>query len=110
MTALGFYMMVSLFMIVAALVEFAVVLIIKHGSQKIPTEANRTENNNAESRMESGSRNNDGSNNRNDAWIERNDSPKSERPVYERIDRACFGMFPTSFVVFNAIYWSSYTI
>ena len=116
MTALGIYMMVSLFMIVAALLEFAVVLIIKHGSQKTPQQAYRSETqkcsnkNDAESKTENHSKNNVESNNQNAAWIEKNEPLESERPIHERIDRVCFGLFPSLFVVFNAIYWSSYTI
>ena len=41
MTALSIYMMVSLFMIVVALLEFATVLIIKHRSQRMTLQAHR---------------------------------------------------------------------
>ena len=116
MTALGFYMMVSLFMIVAALLEFAVVLIIKHGSQTVPSQSYRSENqtstdyHKAESKTPNDSRNTDESDGRKGGWMERNEASKTEKPIHERIDRACFGIFPSLYVVFNAAYWASYII
>ena len=114
MTALSIYMMVSLFMIVVALLEFATVLIIKHRSQKMPLQAHRLQK--QENRiewkgnlqMENYLRKEGQSHCKKDAWVESNDSSTSEKPIHERIDGVCFAIFPAIYILFNAIYWAYY--
>ena len=114
MTAVCIYMMASLFMIVAALLEFAVVLIIKHRHGKVSQQVQRLEQEestnykNAELQIEHHLRNDGQSNNRKDAWVERNKLSALEKPTHERIDGASFAIFPTLYVLFNAMYWAYY--
>ena len=114
MTALSLYMMVSLFMIVVALLEFATVLIIKHRSQRMPLQAHKLQK--QENRidwkgnlqMENYSRKVGQSNGKKEAWVASNDSSTSEKLIHERIDGVCFVIFPAIYVLFNAIYWAYY--
>ena len=114
MTAVCIYMMASLFMIVAALLEFAVVLIIKHRhgkvSQQVLEQVESTNYKNAALQIEHHSRNEGQSNSRKDAWVERNKPSSSEKPTHERVDGASFAIFPTLYVLFNAMYWAYYGI
>ena len=114
MTTLGIYMTVSLLVIVAALIEFAVVLIIQHGCGKIQDPVCRSENDNSKNdkkeQTKIGDFNNYSghSNNGKKTWIGGTKYPKPATQIHEKIDRACFGIFPTVYVVFNAIYWAYY--
>ena len=107
-------MTVSLLVIVAALIEFAVVLIIQHGCGKAQTPVCRLENdestNDKSEQLDvKDCRNYCGhSNNGKEAWIGGSQYPKPATPIHQKIDIACFGIFPTVYVVFNAIYWAYY--
>ena len=102
-------------MIVAALLEFAVVLLIKHRSTKMSHQGCRSEkqegidDRNAELQIENYSRSDGQSNTKKEAWMKSNKSSTSEKPRHEMIDRACFGIFPILYLVFNVIYWASYS-
>ena len=106
--------MVSLFMIVVALLEFATVLIIKHRSQKMPLQAHRLQKQEdridwkGNLQMENCSRKHGQLNNKKDAWVASNDPSTSEKPMHERIDGVCFAIFPAIYILFNAIYWAYY--
>ena len=114
MTTLGIYMTVSLLVIVAALIEFAVVLIIQHGCGKIQDPVCRSENDNSKNDKKEQTKIDDfknysgHSNNGKKTWIGGTKYPKPATQIHEKIDRACFGIFPTMYVVFNAIYWAYY--
>ena len=114
MTALGIYLTVSLFMVVAALLEFAIVLIVKDSSQNTHSQSYRSVNDESldkkkeESKIANHSGNIDHSNEGRMAWVERNKISCTEKPIQEKIDRVCFGMFPMIYVVFNVIYWAYY--
>ena len=114
MTTLGIYMTVSLLVIVAALIEFAVVLIIQHGCGKIQNTVCRSENDESTNAKKEQTKVKDNktycghSNNGKEAWVWGNQYQKPTTPIHEKIDRACFGIFPTVYVVFNAIYWTYY--
>ena len=107
-------MTVSLLVIVAALIEFAVVLIIQHGCGTIQQPECRSENDESTSDKREQPKIKDyknycnHSNNGKEAWIGSSKYPKLSTPIHEKIDRACFGIFPTVYVVFNAIYWAYY--
>ena len=112
MTTLGIYMTVSLLVIVAALIEFAVVLIIQHSCGNTPHPVCRSENTEStndktkQTKIEDSENYCGQSNNGKEAWIRGDKYPKPVTPIHEKIDRACFGIFPTVYVVFNAIYLS----
>ena len=114
MTTLGIYMTVSLLVIVAALIEFAVVLIIQHSCGKIQHAVCRSENDESTNDKSEQLKIKDHKNycchpnNGKEAWIGGSQYPKPATPIHEKIDRACFGIFPTVYVVFNAIYWAYY--
>ena len=115
MTTLGIYMTVSLLMIVAALIEFAVVLIIQHSCEPSQHIQCRLSGNNEiasnkkeQTKIEDYASYCGESNNGKDGWMGSAKQPKPALPIHERIDRACFGIFPTIYVVFNAIYWAYY--
>ena len=107
-------MTVSLLVIVAALIEFAVVLIIQHSSGKIQHPECRSENDESkndkkeQTKIEDYKNYCDHSNNGKKAWIRGSKFLKPATQIHEKIDRACFGIFPTVYVVFNAIYWAYY--
>ena len=107
-------MTVSLLVIVAALIEFAVVLIIQHGCGKTQDPVCRSENDNSKNDKKEQTKIEDyknycsQSNIGKEAWMGGIKSSKLATPIHERIDRACFGIFPTVYVVFNAIYWAYY--
>ena len=108
-------MTVSLLMIVAALIEFAVVLIIQHScepSQHIQCRSSGKDeianDKREQMKIEDYTTYCGQSNTGKDGWM---GSVKPARPalqIHERIDRACFGIFPTVYLVFNAIYWAYY--
>ena len=117
MTTLGIYMTVSLLMIVAALIEFAVVLIIQHSSEpsqhiQYRSSGNDEITNDKKEQTKIGDNTNycGQSNDGKDGWMRSVKRPKPALPIHERIDRACFGIFPTIYVVFNAIYWAYYGV
>ena len=107
-------MTVSLLVIVAALIEFAVVLIIQHGCGKIQHHECRSVKGESTNDKKEQTKNEDytnycgQSNNGKEAWMGGIKSSKLATPIHERIDRACFGIFPSLYVVFNVIYWLSY--
>ena len=104
--------MVSLFMIIAALIEFAVVLVMKHHPKNTKIHPQKDENV-------------DGQDGRN-SWKERDlrmnhqyvekkeelvlNDIDQKKPLYEKIDYACFFLFPVVYVLFNSIYFSFYGI
>ena len=114
MTTLGIYMTVSLLVIVAALIEFAVVLIIQHSCGKIQHQDCRSGNKGStidkkeQTKIEDYINYRGKSNNGKEAWMRDIKSSKPATPIHETIDRACFGIFPTVYIVFNAIYWAYY--
>ena len=114
MTTLGIYMTVSLLVIVAALIEFAVVLIIQHSCGKIQHQDCRSGNKEStidkkeQTKIEDYINYRGKSYNGKEAWMRDIKSSKPATPIHETIDRACFGIFPTVYIVFNAIYWAYY--
>ena len=107
-------MTVSLLVIVAALIEFAVVLIIQHSCGKIQHQECRsgkgesTNDKKEQTKIEDYTNYCSQSNSGKEAWMGGIKSSKSATSIHERIDRACFGIFPTVYVVFNTIYWAYY--
>ena len=104
--------MVSLFMIIAALMEFAVVLVMKHHPRNTKIRPEKEELVEGTDDKES--------------WIERDCKMKCQsmekkeelvindvnqkNPLYKKIDYACFLLFPVIYVLFNSIYFSFYGI
>ena len=107
-------MTVSLRVIVAALIEFAVVLIIQHSCGKIQHQECRsgkgesTNDKKEQTKIDDFKNYSGHSNNGKKTWIGGTKYPKPATEIHEKIDRACFGIFPTVYVVFNAIYWAYY--
>ena len=113
MTALGLYLMVSMFMIVAALVEFAIVLVMKHfpavtDIRYVPKKSfsaihnlNVKEELNLETKIQAADI-------IKKAWITKKASLKKLN--YQKIDRFCSVLFPSVFLLFNLIYFSYYNI
>ena len=101
--------MTSLCMIVAALVEFAIVLILKYhpGKTEFQTqyEAEKGEPRSTTKVSVLGFGMDDPVTCKQDVLTE-NQSPKGT--THERIDHACFRIFPITYVLFNAIYLAVY--
>ena len=101
--------MASLFMIVGALLEFAIVLILNYHPRKVEVQPE----NNAEEEGPSntnrgnilGCRMSHQATHNNEAWAANNPPKKS---THETIDHVCFRMFPITYVLFNAIYLAYY--
>ena len=113
MTALGLYLMVSMFMIVAALVEFAIVLVMKHfptasdfrsvssKSVGVVHTLNDKEQLHLEAKIEA-------ANIIKKAWVTK--KATLQKLSYQKIDRICSILFPSLFLLFNLIYFSYYNI
>ena len=101
--------MASLFMIVAALLEFAIVLILKHHPSKAggqtPNEAEKGEPTNTTFANIFRVRTADEPTRQREAWTAEQ-TPK--KPSHERIDQACFRIFPITFALFNVMYAAVY--
>ena len=115
LTLLDVHLLVSLFFVIATMIEFAVVLIIQHSrepSQLIQCRSSGNDeiaNDKKEQTKIEDYKNYCGqSNNGKDGWMGIVKPAKPALPIHERIDRACFGIFPTIYVAFNAIYWAYY--
>ena len=95
-------------MIVAALIEFAVVLILMYHPGKIKSQK---ENKAVEGKLRKGNvsvyRVGDDTTRKKEAWVE-NYGPK--RSVHEVIDHACFRIFPIVYALFNIIYLATYVL
>ena len=94
-------------MIVAALIEFAIVLILKHHPRNtnLQLPANKNDANSIERSSIAGS-----SNQTNDRYTIGRDTSQPNKSLHEKIDYACFLLFPIIFVLFNAIYFSVYIL
>ena len=113
MTALGLYLMVSMFVIVAALLEFAVVLVMKHFpiANDVPQLLMKSKNCKNSQDMK-----NDedmgakvfAANVIKHAWVSKKLFLRKFN--YQKIDRLCFILFPSLFIVFNVTYFSYYNI
>lgn len=113
MTALGLYLMVSMFIIVAALVEFAVVLVMKHfptvtDIRSVPPKSvsvvhslDAKEQLNLETKIQAADI-------IKKAWVIKKAS--LQKLNYQKIDRICSVLFPSLFLLFNLIYFSYYNI
>ena len=111
MTALGLYLMVSMFVIVAALFEFAVVLVMKHFSltsedPPVPI-SSKTVNSKLvkNEELDMGARIL-AANVIKRAWVAK--KANLRKVNYQKIDRICFILFPSLFSIFNIIYFSYY--
>ena len=104
--------MASMFIIAAAVLEFAVVLIMKHHPRNTKLHPRKN--------ITVGS-SDDGNSGLEADWkikyqfVEKkeacvlNDNEKKQA-LHEKIDYACFLIFPIGFVLFNSLYFSVYTI
>ena len=96
-------------MIVAALFEFAIVLILKHHPRntKIQLQTNNTDANSTQenSNTKLSNQPNDQETDNKGAWVPK-DISQPKKSMHEKIDYACFLFFPIIFVLFNAIYFS----
>ena len=104
--------MVSLFMIIAALMEFAVVLVMKHHPRNTKIHPEKDDLGECPDDRKS--------------WIEMDCKMKCQsmekkeelvindvsqkKPLYKKLDHACFLLFPIIYVLFNSIYFSFYGI
>ena len=100
-------------MIVAALLEFAIVLILKHHPRNadLQLQANKNDTNLIErsSNARSSYQKNDRGTDNKEAWVtKQNDQPK--KPLHEKLDYACFLLFPIIYMLFNVIYFSVYIL
>ena len=102
--------MISLCMIVAALLEFAVVLILKHHPWNTKLHPQKDINvgisDDGKSGLEVGLKMQDYSAEKTKAWV-LNDSTK-KKELYEKLDYACFLIFAIVGVLFNSVYFSVY--
>ena len=102
--------MISLCMIVAALLEFAVVLMLKHhrcNTKPCPNkDINVGSSDDGKSRLDAGLKMQDQSAEKKEAWA-LGDNTKTKE-LYEKIDYACFFIFAIVSVLFNAVYFSVY--
>ena len=88
--------MSSLFMIVGALFEFAIVLILKyHPSNRVAQGQGNPEISQCQTP------------NKNYRWTTEEIQRKC---LHEKIDYTCFRMFPIVYILFNAIYFSVFNI
>ena len=113
MTALALYLMVSMFVIVAALLEFAVVLVMKHypitndvpqmlvKSKSVKNKQDMKDAEDMGARVYA-------ANVIKHAWVSK--KLFLRRLNYQKIDRFCFILFPFLFIVFNVTYFSYYKI
>jgi len=103
--------MVSMFIIVAALLEFAVVLLLKHFPRVSETRPTSEENgNDLTSPVIKGQvdikREPKVANSNKQGWV--TEKPSPQKPVYEKIDQGCFILFPSFFLLFNVFYFTVY--
>ena len=103
--------MSSLCTIIAALAEFAIVLVLKHASVKT---VESTKLDAKDEKLSNTNRVNAIGFKMDNPNIQRNEgSAAKEAPkklMYEKIDYACFRIFPLLFALFNAIYLAKYSL
>ena len=113
MTALGLYLMVSMFVIAAALLEFAVVLVMKHFPMTNDVPQLLVKSKNVKINRDMKDDEDMGpkvfaANVIKHAWVSKKLHLREIN--YQKIDRLCFILFPSLFIVFNVTYFSYYNI